>query len=321
MAAANEAPPVASAVSKSPAKKKAKRETTERTLAARQHSESRLYIGHLHAKDFVKWLSYIGVFAKIDVTLDFTARGLRVAQENSSRTFAGILHVPVEAFASYNITGDPPSASYRVSYEHVKKFQKACLDEQTLVFEDTGKDRLHGRLHSTKRSATFAFPLKTIDEGDEALEYPVDEWRYPFTVELPTRDFYDLVANADSGEQSLIEFGIGLTEDKARRTLTFRSIADTSIALTDGNWESSYVPDKDILIAMTDDGNEPENHFRAYSTIFLRVIANLKDIAPSMTMRFGSADYPLYCSFELPRHDDCRAAPRVTVLLFGREQE
>ena len=205
-------------------------------------------------------------------------------------------------------------------YDHVKKFEKAYADEQTLVFEDTGKDRLLGRLHSTKRSATFSFPLKTIDEGDEALEYPVNEWRYPFTVELPTRDFHELVVNCDSGEQSLIEFGVGLDKE-GRRTLTFRAIADTSIALTDGNWESSYVPDRSIVVELNDDGSEPANHFRAYSTIFLRVIANLKDIAPMMTMRFGSADYPLHCAFELPRHEDCDAVPSVTVLLFGREQE
>jgi len=310
------------------AKKRKKAPPTPRVLPSRLFPDAKLFVGHTRGKYVMKLLKHIGCFACVDVVLDFSAAtGLKVRQVNSTNTFLADLLVPRAAFAAFEVATSSGSLSYKLSYEHIQKFEKAVAADQTISFSDIDDGKLIARVCGSRNDSKRTLPTKDIDPNDEHLHLPYRETRYPVEVHMPTAEFARLVSACESTGANFIEFGV-VTRDSGKRVLTFAALVDDSASLIDGGWEDQYVPD-----SIDVDVGADEFRKQAYSVIYLKIIASLAPIASRVTMRFGLAMQPLHCSFSVPAEDekrdeeedgddaggrDASADARIDVLLMGR---
>jgi len=282
-----EEPPVAAA----PASKRAKKDAAVRTLPAPREPRIRARLGHLHGKFVAKLLARMGVFGQ-HVLLDCSPdAGLCVRQFHKDRILLAELLVPRASFAVYEM---PAASAYKLFFEQVRGFVAGVGVDDTLTLTDVGEapyvDRLRARTYSSERDCVRNFDTVDVNQDDRAM--PVMEYAsfaHPVRVVLSTAAFANLVAGCEKNGATLIEFAV---DTKASTTLLCTARSDTS-RMRQGTYEVALVVDE--LVAA--DGWRPQ----AFAVNFLELIASTKDVAESMTLRFGGAA-PLHVALEARSH-------------------
>jgi hypothetical protein len=282
--------------------------TNTRALPPQPHApnELRMHVAYAHGKQLVELLTQVGCFVKSALTIDFTTKGMRVMQVDTTGIFAVSLAVSAAAFDTYTLGDDGAPVTVTVKYKLLLALLKAVGDDQTLSLTllkpadaararadpraQTRADHLEVRVHGARRSSTLRMPLVDA-RTDDALDVPFDSFDYPLRARMPAKDLAALVQACKEQGGSFIELAL---DDDARQ-LVFGCVVDETTSLTHGNWDEWYLPDALELRSSV--------RTMLFSILYLQPTTTaLKKNAVDVDVRFGDVDLPLHLCYRVDEH-------------------